>query len=718
MKFFKNKIIYLLPLICMLLLGNMIIINVNAEVYGDWEYEIVESEEDEEDEEDDTLIITNYKGQADTVDIPSVINGKTVTEIGDFAFFENSFTTITIPDTITTVGGWAFEECDKLTNVTIPDSVDKIGKGLFADCTNLKEVKLSANMYTITDLMFNNCTSLKSINIPESVTSIGDGAFSGCSSLTEISIPANVWGIGYYPFSKCSNLTSIKVSNDNTHFNDGNGSNVIISTAGKVVCAGCSKSVIPDGVEVIGEYAFSEVDGLGDIVLPNSLREIEGSTFENCSGLTSVTIPDSVENIGYNAFENCKDLVTVNIPKNLSKISDGMFKGCESINAITIPDGITEIGHCAFDGCTNLKEIIIPDSVTNIRYGAFHYCKSLTEIAIPANVTSIGELGDSVSYWGSTGSGEELNVFEDCSSLKSIKVSSDNKVYNDGNGSNAIIITETNNLITGCQTTVIPSTVTRIEKSAFYGCSELESITIPDSVTVIDSEVFRECSNLRVVTVPKTVKEIGISGHLTVQKILVAVDDLPLDNFEKLVLIFAKYFEENDKARVCFFSRKADVGLPKKLLSHTRQVLESNGYDSRMALEDDDNNTAENTLDDMEEVPIKFFVEQCVDELSASKCIREQRLIINLSNSANLYLQISGVSFGIPQVVSEESQYVRHGLNGQIVKHFEDLPKVLNYYLSSLNNWNNAMIQAYEIGENYTTRRLVEKWKEVVKSIG
>lgn len=501
MKFFKNKIIYLLPLICMLLLGNMIIINVNAEVYGDWEYEIVESEEDEEDEEDDTLIITNYKGQADTVDIPSVINGKTVTEIGDFAFFENSFTTITIPDTITTVGGWAFEECDKLTNVTIPDSVDKIGKGLFADCTNLKEVKLSANMYTITDLMFNNCTSLKSINIPESVTSIGDGAFSGCSSLTEISIPANVWGIGYYPFSKCSNLTSIKVSNDNTHFNDGNGSNVIISTAGKVICAGCTKSVIPDGVEVIGEYAFSEVDGLGDIVLPNSLREIEGSTFENCSGLTSVTIPDSVENIGYNAFENCKDLVTVNIPKNLSKISDGMFKGCESINAITIPDGITEIGHCAFDGCTNLKEIIIPDSVTNIRYGAFHYCKSLTEIAIPANVTSIGELGDSVSYWGSTGSGEELNVFEDCSSLKSIKVSSDNKVYNDGNGSNAIIITETNNLITGCQTTVIPSTVTRIEKSAFYGCSELESITIPDSVTEMGSYVFDGCDKLKTVWV-------------------------------------------------------------------------------------------------------------------------------------------------------------------------------------------------------------------------
>ena len=81
-------------------------------------------------------------------------------------------------------------------------------------------------------------------------------------------------------------------------------------------------------------------------------------------------------------------------------------------------------------------------------------------------------------------------------------------------------------------------------------------------------------------------------------------------------------------------------------------------------------------------------------------------------------LQISGVSFGIPQVVSQESQYVRSNQNGKIVTDYDDIPKVLDYYLSSLNNWNNAMIKAYDIGENYTTRRLVDKWKEVVENIG
>ena len=237
-------------------------------------------------------------------------------------------------------------------------------------------------------------------------------------------------------------------------------------------------------------------------------------------------------------------------------------------------------------------------------------------------------------------------------------------------------------------------------------CDEIKEYMGDDSDKVVNITPF------------DTRKESGISSQLTVQKILVAVDNLPRENLEKLVLIFAKYFEENDKARVCFFTREADYGLPSRILDNTRRILEENGYDSRLALENADTTTTENQVDEMDDVPVKFFVEQCVDELSASKCIREQRLIINVSNSANLYLQISGVSFGIPQVVSKESQYVRDEQNGKIVTDYNDLPKVLEYYLSSLNNWNNAMIKAYDIGENYTTRRLVDKWKEVVENIG
>ncbi|MCR4611976.1 MAG: accessory Sec system protein Asp1 [Lachnospiraceae bacterium] len=218
-----------------------------------------------------------------------------------------------------------------------------------------------------------------------------------------------------------------------------------------------------------------------------------------------------------------------------------------------------------------------------------------------------------------------------------------------------------------------------------------------------------------------TRRENGISQQLTVQKILLAVDSLSPESFEKLVLMFAEYFDENDKARVYFFTREADYNLPNDLLNRAGKILSDNGFSSELALGTLDDNVSENGIDDidgMEEVPVKFFVEQCVDELSASKCIMEQRLIINMSNASNLYLQISGVSFGIPQIVTEETQYVKDGLNGQVVRNIEDLPKTLRFYLSGMKNWNNAMIHAYDIGENYTTRRLVEKWKEVVDNIG
>ena len=217
-----------------------------------------------------------------------------------------------------------------------------------------------------------------------------------------------------------------------------------------------------------------------------------------------------------------------------------------------------------------------------------------------------------------------------------------------------------------------------------------------------------------------TRRETGISQQLNVQKILVAVDSLPQESFDKLVLIFANYFEENDKARVYFFTREADYNLPDKLLSRAADVLLSGGFSPQLALGKADDNKSENGIDDIDNadsVTAKFFVEQCVDELTASKCIREQRLIINVSDAANLYLQISGVSFGIPQVVTGETQYVKHGLNGQVVKSIDDLPKVLSFYLSGLKNWNNAQVYAYDIGENYTTRKLVEKWKEVVSNI-
>lgn len=156
-----------------------------------------------------------------------------------------------------------------------------------------------------------------------------------------------------------------------------------------------------------------------------------------------------------------------------------------------IPEGTTEIGEMAFAFCDSLKNITIPESVTEIGVKAFSDCTSLESITIPESVTKIGNL-----------------AFVRCASLKSFVVAEGNPAYDSRECCNAIIETETNTLIAGCETTIIPGTVTKIGRSAFNCITLLESITIPESVTEIGRCAFYGCTSLTTITLPTGVDEI------------------------------------------------------------------------------------------------------------------------------------------------------------------------------------------------------------------
>lgn len=208
----------------------------------------------------------------------------------------------------------------------------------------------------------------------------------------------------------------------------------------------------------------------------------------------------------------------------------------------------------------------------------------------------------------------------------------------------------------------------------------------------------------------------GISQQLPVQKILFPVDHLTAETLEMAVKNLAAYLESNQDARVHLFTRNAALGREAELLKQISAILERSGYPPEWARKED-KNKAEFLLDTEDRIPILFVVEQCVDELSANKCVREQRLLLDLADMPDLFLQISCVSMGIPQILRTATGYMRPGKNGRINTDLSELGEDLKYYLESLSNWNEALIQSYELGKTHTTQYLIEQWKEVIGSI-
>ena len=177
-----------------------------------------------------------------------------------------------IPDSVTSIGDYAFSRCSSLSNIVISNSVTNIGKCAFYLCRSLSNIVVPNSVISIGDCVFSCCSSLSNIVIPDSVTHIGNGAFSCCSSLSNIVIPDSVIDIGNDAFSDCSFLSNI---------------------------------VIPDSVTDIGNDAFSHCSSLSNIVVPNSVISIGNRAFWDCSSLSNIVIPDSVTDIGNGVFENC-----------------------------------------------------------------------------------------------------------------------------------------------------------------------------------------------------------------------------------------------------------------------------------------------------------------------------------------------------------------------------------------------------------------------------
>jgi len=393
-----------------------------------------------------TVTITGYTRPGGAVTIPSRINRRPVTSIGDGAFYNSR----------------------SLTNVKIPNSVTSIGSGAFSQCISLKAITVDAlnSVYSSVDGVLFDKSQTKLIQCPggkagsytigTNVTSIGDDAFDGCSSLSSVTIPNSVTSIGDRAFYDCYSLTNVTIGNS---------------------------------VTKIGSYAFSDCYSLTNVTIGNSVTSIGDRAFSDCRSLTSVTTGNSVTSIGDKAFYDCRSLTNVTTGNSVTRIGSAAFDGCTSLSGVKVPNSVTSIGSAAFSQCTSLKAITV-DALNSFysSVGGVLFDKSQTTLiqcpkgkagsyTIPNSVTRIGDAGlvTRIPYpEGEAGRHTIPNsivttggsAFFECSSLTSV---------------------------------TIPNSVTNIGSYAFYSCRSLTNVTIGNSVTGIGDWVFGDCTSLTAV---------------------------------------------------------------------------------------------------------------------------------------------------------------------------------------------------------------------------
>jgi len=492
--------------------------------------------------------------------------GSNVTEIADTQFryaVYLSSQNITWSQSLTKIGGAAFEACHSLDKVSLPSSVVELGDNCFKDCHNMSEIELPEKLQKIGNCCFELCSALKGVTLPNNLQTIGGAAFNECSSIKEISIPASVEVLGYDAFKDCNALEYLSIEDsekpmlwENSIYDTWSWANIspFYLDPIKEVYLGrdilhnvliysapaeyqydtrlfyyidtVKKITFGDNVSAIFKDMFSGRTNLETVILGKNIKEIGNRAFGGCHSLKEIILPDglhSIERIGACAFMDCESLNEINIPEGVASIGDGAFQNCKAASSIYIPTTVSKIPEYCFENCESVKSLTIPENVDTISFHAFNNLLSLKDLHIADSKNSLTILNYENDY--AFGSSFENCPVEEIYIGRNIVTNTESYtfgvvgLYGDGciqAGSLRKVyvgdcVTELKDGFYGNEnlTEVRLSPNLKLIGSGCFAKCGLKKIDFPEGLEIIGGGAFEYCRNLEQINLPKSLKEIG-----------------------------------------------------------------------------------------------------------------------------------------------------------------------------------------------------------------